>query len=197
MPELLQLEDLDWSHTPHPPSSRRDTGATSGQPLASIHGGAMDVSEGQPRTRSIPMCQWSAQAWNGRTKCMVKPQPRNGTAQTFRDLHRRMNHPCTHTSTTCAGSLGDARCTRLSRAGDCPGRNKQPIVSAQATPSSQDMAYTQTQGCFSLHKLWSCFTHSRPTSRRCYPTGEACRPAAPFPPRWAHKATPPELTFSR
>lgn len=39
---------------------------------------------------------------------MLKSQPRNGTAQTLRDLQRHMNHPCTHTSTACASSLGDA-----------------------------------------------------------------------------------------
>lgn len=96
---------------------------------------------------------------------MVKAQPRNGTAQTFRDLHRCMNHPCTHTRAACAGSLGDVHCSRPSRAGERPGRNKQPIVSAQDTPSSQDVACAQTRGCFSLQKPWSHFTHARASAK--------------------------------
>lgn len=69
----------------------------------------------------------TSQEWEN--KCMVK-SPRNGTAQTLRDLHRHMNHPCTHTNTACASSLGDACCTQPSRTGEWPGGNKQPIVSA-------------------------------------------------------------------
>lgn len=132
------------------------------------------------------------QEWEN--KCTVKSQPRNGTAQTLRDLHRHMNRPCTHTSTACASSLGDACCTQPSRTGDWPGRNKQPIVSAQATLSSQDTACTQKHGCVSLHKPWSHFTHNSPGTTVPW---VRLQPSCPLPSPWAQKATPPEPTFSR
>lgn len=52
----------------------------------------MDVSTGQLRAKTDPAHRQSAQARNGRTKCMVKAQPRNETAQAFRDLQSHMNH---------------------------------------------------------------------------------------------------------
>lgn len=61
----------------------------------------------------------TSQEWEN--KCMVKPKPRNGMAQTLRDLHRHMNYPCTHTSTACASSLGDACFTLPSCTGHWPG----------------------------------------------------------------------------
>lgn len=82
--------------------------------------------------------------------------------QRFAQMHES---PCTHTRAACAGSLGDVCCSQLSRAGDWPGRNKQPIVSAQDTLSSQDVACAQTHGCFSLQKPWSHFTHARVSAK--------------------------------